>query len=601
MEAREHRQQSRGLKPALLIAAFVLLIRLPFLNQAVQGDDVYYLASAEHAQIDLLHPNQVHYLFEGRDVDFRGYPHPPLNAWCLAALLAIFGEVREVPFHAAYISFSLIAAFAMWSLARRFSTRPIWATLLFLACPVFLVNGNSFESDIPFLAFWMAGIAIFISAVDRRNITRLVAAAIFLALASLAAVQVVLAVPILAVYIWKHAKSWRPAWATLPAPLLAIAAWQSFEYFSTGQFPAAVAAGYQQSYGYQRLHLKLRNAAALTVHSLFLILPIWTRLTAPWPTFLLAWVAIFFTGALAFFFAGSARYLLPLVPPLAILASQARPTYLKVGFTAQLTLGLLLATVNYQHWNAYRIFARSLATEAQTRRVWVNAEWGLRHYLEAEGALPVRLSQQIPPGDLVVSSQLAYPVAYSHGGSVPVTIAQQEIRPAIPLRIIGLESHSGYSTADKGFFPFGISSGPIDRVRAEVLSANVLTESYIDLSASNSDSQILSGVYPPEAQPWRWMSKLASFLIKPPAAPTPVCVRFYIPDAAPARTVTLTLNNREIARQTFPGPGTYSLQSPPQSLAGYSAVLTVSVDRSFSVPNDNRELGIILTGAGFQK
>ncbi len=606
MEAGTYNKQSRGLKPALLIAAFVLLVRLPFLNQAIQGDDVYYLASAEHAQIDPLHPNHVHYLFEGRDVDFRGYPHPPLNAWCLAGLIALFGDVREVPFHAAYISFSLIAAFAMWSLARRFSTRPLWATLLFLACPVFLVNGNSFESDIPFLAFWMSGIATFISAVDRRSFIRLAAAAIFLTLASLAAVQVVLAVPILAVYIWKHARSWRPAWATLPAPLLAIAAWQSFEWFSTGQFPAAVAAGYQQSYGYQRLHLKLRNAAALTVHSLFLIFPtwtfpIWTRITGPGPIFLLSWIIIFFAGALAFFFAGSARYLLPLVPPLAILASQARPIYLKIGFAAQLTFGLLLATVNYQHGNAYRTFARSLAKEARTHRVWVNAEWGLRHYLEAEGALPVHLSQQIPPGDVVVSSELAYPVAYSHGGSVPLTIAQQEIRPAIPLRLIGLESHSGYSTADKGFLPFGISSGPIDRIRAEVLSPKLPTESYVLLSAPGADSQILSGVYPNEGHPWRWMSKLASFLLKPPAAPEPMWVRFYIPDAAPARTVTLALNGREIARQTFPGPGTYSFASPPQSATRASAVLTISVDRSFSAPNDNRELGIILTGAGFQK
>ena len=69
-----------------------------------------------HAQIDPAHPNHVHYIFEGRDVDFRGYPHPPLNAWCLAALIAIFGGVREVPFHAAYIVFSLLAAFAMWAL-----------------------------------------------------------------------------------------------------------------------------------------------------------------------------------------------------------------------------------------------------------------------------------------------------------------------------------------------------------------------------------------------------------------------------------------------------------------------------------------------------
>ena len=63
----------------------------------------------------------------------RGHPHPPLNAWILAGLLAMFGDVYEVPFHAAYIVFSLIAAIGMWSLARRFTDWPLGATLLFLA------------------------------------------------------------------------------------------------------------------------------------------------------------------------------------------------------------------------------------------------------------------------------------------------------------------------------------------------------------------------------------------------------------------------------------------------------------------------------------
>ena len=34
------------------ILALVFLLRLPFLNQAIQGDDPYYIYGAEHAQID---------------------------------------------------------------------------------------------------------------------------------------------------------------------------------------------------------------------------------------------------------------------------------------------------------------------------------------------------------------------------------------------------------------------------------------------------------------------------------------------------------------------------------------------------------------------
>src|SRR6185436_9779364 len=109
METRTVRQQSSRLSLAIVIAV-ALLVRLSFLNQAIQGDDVNYLAGAEHAQIDPLHPNHTSYVFLGKSVDMRGHPHPPLNVWVLGALLAALGDIREVPFHAVYILFSLIAA-----------------------------------------------------------------------------------------------------------------------------------------------------------------------------------------------------------------------------------------------------------------------------------------------------------------------------------------------------------------------------------------------------------------------------------------------------------------------------------------------------------
>ena len=588
------------MKPAaLIIFALVLFIRLPFLNQAVGGDDVYYLAAAEHAQIDPAHPNHVHYIFEGRDVDFRGYPHPPLNAWALAALIAIFGEVREIPFHLAYIAFSLIAAFAMWSLAMRFSPQPLWATLLFLATPAFVINGNSFESDVPFLAFWLSGIAVFIAAVDRRNSLRMAAAALLLVAASLAAPQVVLVIPILAVYVWLNARNYKLAWATVLTPLLATAAWQTFEFLTDGRFPAAVVAGYLQSYGYERFVLKLRNAGALSVHSLFLVFPL-LLLFLPKPktrdtVFLYSWCALFFLGAVALFFSGSARYLLPMAAPVALLVSvSARTAWLKIGFVCSLTVSILLASANYQHWGQVRTFAQSAKLGPHT---WVNAEWGLRHYLEQRGALPIREGQQIPPGNTVITSELGFPIRYAHAGSTPVVLDTREIRPRIPLRLIGLDSNSGYSTNARGFLPFGISTGAVDRLHTETLVPKSPTHEYVDLALPDADAQIAAGIYAADGNPWRWMSKSGSFLLKPPAAPTPIVVHLYIPDAAQARTITLALDGNPIASQTFPGPGTYTIKTPPQS----GSVLTINADKSFSVPTDHRELGIILSGAGFQK
>ncbi len=56
----------------------------------------------------------------------------------------------------------------------------------------------------------------------------------------------------------------------------------------------------------------------------------------------------------------------------------------------------------------------------------------------------------------------------------------------------------------------------------------------------------------------------------------------------------------KVAEQTYAGPGTYTLESPPVLPAKPVTTLTIVVDKTFSVPGDRRELGIVLYGAGFR-
>ena len=51
--------------------------------------------------------------------------------------------------------------------------------------------------------------------------------------------------------------------------------------------------------------------------------------------------------------------------------------------------------------------------------------------------------------------------------------------------------------------------------------------------------------------------------------------------------------------QTFPAPGSYTLVSAPLTPAGPSATVTITVDKTFSVPGDHRRLGVILSEVGF--
>jgi hypothetical protein len=582
----------RGLtRDRLLIVALVLLLRLPFLNQAIQGDDVYYLGGAQHAQIDPLHPNHYRYVFLGDEVDMRGHPHPPLNAWVLGALLAAFGDIREVPFHAAYIAFSLIAALAMYSLAVRFSPRPLWATLLFIVTPAFVVNGNSLEADVPFLAFWMAGVALVI----RGNWW----GAVPLVFCALAAFQSIFLTPIL----WLYDRRSKRVLLLALIPPLTLAAWQLFERLSTGALPASVLSGHFARYGFQSLDNKLGNALMLAIHLGWIVFPpLWAgafkagRHTA----FLAGWIGIFFAGAVAVFFSGSARYLLPIAAPAALLASRLSTRWLAAGFAVYLPLGVALATVNYHHWDGYRGFAAQIHEHVESRRAWIAAEWGLRYYLESDGGLPLRKGQAVRPGDVVVTSELAYPVAFTTGGGALTPIAARTIDSWLPLRLIGLTARSGYSTHTKGFLPFDISTAPIDRMRAELVVEREPALSYVPMNTPEAERQIISGLYQLEENRWRWTAGAARLLLKTPLEPMPVQATFAIPGAAPARTIALELDGREVARQSYLQPGVYTLRSPPQKMPAKTAVLTIAVDKTFSVPGDHRTLGIILTEAGFR-
>ena len=318
----------------------------------------------------------------------------------------------------------------------------------------------------------------------------------------------------------------------------------------------------------------------------------WMLRTAWRGDFLAQWAVIFFTGALVIFFAGSARYLLPLAAPVAILVARSCPPLaLRIGIATHLLLGLLLAAANYQHWDAYRQFAKSLANDAASKRVWISAEWGLRHYLESEGALALLKQQNLLPGEIIVTSELA--------GAVPFTapvapLRQMDITPSIPLRLISLAGESAYSSAARGFLPFEISRGPADRLRAEVVLDRQAELSYLDPKDPAARQQILSGLFTDG-----WMTAEASVLLKTPPKYGGVRVEVFIPTDAPARKVSLKAGGDVIAEDTFAKPGAYALAAP-FSTRSATVVLTVSVDKTHRVVGDTRDLGVVVLGLGFR-
>jgi hypothetical protein len=296
--------------------------------------------------------------------------------------------------------------------------------------------------------------------------------------------------------------------------------------------------------------------------------------------FLNAWVLILFAGALIVFFAGSARYLLPIAAPVAMLtANRCSTRMLSIGFAAQMALSVGLAIVNYEAWGAYKNFAISLAPEASQTRVWVEKDWGLRYYLESEGALAAARDQTFAVGDVVVTSR-----AVPNGQM----IASAEIRPSIPLRLFSVNQKSAYSLAAGGLWPFEFSSAPVDRVAAYLISERKAVLSWVTPA---DQQQILRGLSPDG-----WTAGEATVLVK--RASGPLRAEFSIHEQALARTIKLLVDGRTVAEQTFSGPGAYALSADVPG--SDNVTVTLEVDKTFSVPGDGRQLGILIQGIGFK-
>ncbi len=467
----------------------------------------------------------------------------------------ILGSVREAPFHLVYLLFSIIAALSMLSLARRFCDKPLLATLLFLAVPAFVVNGNSLEADLPFLALWMATVALYVKAVDRHSPMMRITARSAAMLAALAAYQAVLLLLVLPLYALEPGKRRRILWSVALAAPVALGAWQLYEQLTSGRYPAAMLAGYLRTYGLEAAAQKMRNAAALIAHLGWIVSPLlaliaffrgskwrWIGTAAAaagaaiydpnplfWGSFacgvlilvscvgrgfLGAWVLVFFAGALVVFFAGSARYLLPIAAPVAILVTRSLPCQ-HFGGRLRPADGALVGTCDRQLPALGCIPSiRGISFERGRSAARVDqCRVGITLYLESEGALPLPKGQMLQAGDIVVSSELALPLPIK---TALTPIAEREIRPAIPLRLISLDRRSAYSVASaRGLLPFEFSTGPIDRVRADLVIERDPQLTYIDPKDPHAEPQIIEGLFQDG-----WMTDRATVLLKPPRQPS---------------------------------------------------------------------------------
>ena len=485
----------------LLLGGFTLLLHLPFLFQPVQGDDVNYLDMAQRVFEQPLTPLNFRYVFQGRLVDMAGHPHPPLNAYFLAMLWALWGGFSPLFFHAAYLLFALTISFAAYALAARFTTQPLWAALLVASSPLVQVNTNPLAlPEGPTLAFLLLGAALYLR-------ERFLAGGIFLALAGFTALQALALPPILLLsYAWRRARPPRAAWAAAAAPFLLLIAWQALQFVLIHRLPFAVLLGYMTGPTFGKLSLKGANALALlqylgvlvTLLPLYRLRPVllvpgllaavlvhgypwWERalllvfvslgihaLLWLWNArnsepFLASWCLLYFAFALVAFFAGAGRYLLPLVVPMVLLVVRqcaTRPRWLALALAFNIFLGLNLSFATYEFaWLYPQLQPPPGAT------FLVNGEWGFRYYMVQQGGRMLQQSSVPLPGEWIVSSEMSLAGNYgSLADALAVPLEVKELAVRSPLRLVDRYAHTGFSSVTFGLLPFSFSRRPLDRI-----------------------------------------------------------------------------------------------------------------------------------------
>ena len=233
--------------PTLAILTIACLA--PFAGKAFHIDDPLFIWSARHL---VRHPADPY----GLSVNWGGTAesmhrimwNPPASSYYMALVGSLFGW-GEVPLHLAYLIVAVLAVLGTYSLARRFSDRPLIAGLVALFTPAFLVCSSTVMCDTLMLAFLVWAAALWVRGIDDRNGWILLGAALAMSMSLLTKYNALLMFPSLVSYAWmrRHGPGLWSLYFLIP--LAALAGYLSFSLAAYGQAVAGGATAHEGAAG----------------------------------------------------------------------------------------------------------------------------------------------------------------------------------------------------------------------------------------------------------------------------------------------------------------------------------------------------------------
>ena len=403
---------------ALALAAVVLL---PFLHKAYTIDDPVFLREAQTVLTNPLHPSAFRMVWASernlRASEFL--PGGPVIAYALVPLA--LARWREWAGHLLMFIYLAIAIIATAALARRFGLSP-WAqqaaAVLAASAPVALGMAGTLMPDIPAMMFVVLGMERFMAWTQSHRWGAGVLAALFLALAVLARINLVVLLAIAGYYAlrqsWVLRRHWHNVLPIVLAGGLALGGLILTRDPGAGGGSAVSAVGHQLGFDFSGRHAVALLIAYLTTTPLLAVLLTRRRLE---PSAFL-WVWLLIPIPIIAYVQFAPKYLLPALPAAAILAaygldriaSRARILALLAGVGA--ALGFLILQADARMAGTARAAAAKLIQPRvhAGERVWFAGHWGFHWYAEAAGAVPLTVHPPFPlRGDIVVSSSVDRP------------------------------------------------------------------------------------------------------------------------------------------------------------------------------------------------
>jgi hypothetical protein len=532
--------------PLLLIAAFVA-VQVPFLGTAFRIDEPNIIRIGQRAEAVPADPYGFQINWVGRDESaFDVLANPPGVPLWLAATGSLFGW-SEVSLHAAMLPFAALALLGMWILAGELGADRRLAIVLLAASPAFFLGSQVVMPDVAMLAF--ANLAVGLALLYRRTGSGTAAALSALCglLAPFAKYNGVIAGAALGA-VWLVSKERRKGLFALAAmPALGLAAWSLWSLEIYGRAHVLHMAEFESG-GDTNIFSALVAYAGLALLPLAAALPspprpalrgiveavtagafglMWCGGTfilelGPWASAgygasaaiairyavtacvlgsdwvrgrdldgiaLLCWLAfgIWFQFGLLF---ASARYLLPLLPPLILMVLRARlvdpeSRVVKAALVASGALCVAIAIGDARQANLARQFVRDVVVPERAKasgRFFFDGHWGFQYYCEEAGGTILNYWKQERwrEGDFVAIAMNPFP---SHtrpqpGSGIAFESRSWELSPGWPVRTVDCAVPAnfygpGMQRCRGTVLPWGFATGPSDEfeifraVRAE--------------------------------------------------------------------------------------------------------------------------------------